>query len=252
MEKCFLTIRIWILVMVCVVSMNRGVQAVQGTTGEQQSDDIIGEVLGTEVSRDQIQQTEGQPLSYELFRLFFQPLMHAYYADHQQELQPTAQEIKIVTAYFVRKHQEAISENQTEMQAQLDAIRHKLTQVNLPEDERTELEIQRDMLAGQLQPPGREYVEWLLGSWKFQRHLYLHYGGGRILWQQSGLEAFDATHHWLMQQEQAGRFRITDDELRTAFYAYWTTLDHGAFLIDDQARIEQEFLYPEWAREILQ
>jgi hypothetical protein len=107
------------------------------------------------------------------------------------------------------------------------------------------------MLARQLQPPGREYAEWLLGSWKFQRHLYLNYGGGRILWQQSGLEAFDATHHWLMQQEQAGRFRIADDDLRTAFYAYWTTLDHGAFLIDDQARIEQEFLYPEWAQEIL-
>jgi hypothetical protein len=231
--------------------MNRTVQAVQGTTDEQRTGEIIGEVLGTAVFYDQLQQTEGQPLSYELFRLFFQPLMQAYYAEHQHELQPTAQEIEVVTAYFVRKHQETVGENQADIQTQLDAIAQKLARTDLPEDERTELEIQRDMLAGQLQPPGPQFVEWLLGSWKFQRHLYLNYGGGRILWQQAGLEAFDATYQWLTQQEQAGAFTITDEELRTAFYAYWTTLDHGAFLIDDQTRIEQEFLYPEWASEIL-
>lgn len=248
MKKRFLII--WICVIMGVVAMSRDVQAVQGA-GEQGTGDIIGEVLGTAVSRDQIQQTEGQPLSYELFRLFFHPLMQAYYADHQQEFQPTAQEIEVVTAYFVRKHQETVGENQANMQAQLDAITQKLTRTDLPEDERTELEIQRDMLVAQLQPPGPQFAEWLLGSWKFQRHLYLNYGGGRILWQQTGLEAFDATYRWLTQQEQAGAFTITDEELRTAFYAYWTTLDHDAFLIDDQTRIEQEFLYPEWACEIL-
>ncbi len=219
--------------------------AVQGS-GEQ-----IGQVLGTAVYREQIQQAEGQPLSYELFRLFFQPLMDGYYTDHQQELQPTSQEIDVVTAHLVRKHQEAVGGKQAEMQAQRDNLVRKLAQNNLTVDERTELEIQRDMLTGQLQPPDRQYTEWLLGSWKVQRHLYLNYGGGKILWQQSGLEAFDATYQWLTQQEQAGAFAIADEDLRTAFYAYWTTFAHGAFLIDDQAQIEQEFLSPEWARDIL-
>ena len=32
----------------------------------------------------------------------------------------------------------------------------------------------------------------LLPHWKLQRHLFDHYGGGRLLWQQRGIEAFDA------------------------------------------------------------
>ena len=241
------TRRIWVgwvagFLLVCGAG---NIGAVQGS-GEQ-----IGQVLGTAVYREQIQQAEGQPLSYELFRLFFQPLMSGYYTEHQQELQPTAQEIDVVTAFWVRKHQETVGAHQVEIQAQLDDLVRKLAQPNLSEDERMDLEIQRDMLSGQLQPPDSRYAEWLLGSWKFQRHLYLTYGGGKILWQQTGFEAFDATYQWLLQQERSGAFAITDEDLRSAFYAYWTTLDHGTLLIDDQATIEQEFLSPEWARGIL-
>lgn len=224
--------------------------AVQGS-GNQDTGGIIGTVLGADVYRQQVQQGNNQPLSSELYRLFLYPVMNAYHTAHQQELTPTSQEIDTVNAYFIRKHQETIGPNLAEMQRHLDDLTRKLEQAGLPEDDRAELEIQRDMLAGQMQPPGRQYVEWLLGSWKFQRHLYQNYGGGKLLWQQSGLEAFDATYQWLTQQEQAGQFTMTDQDLRNAFYAYWTTFDHGAFLIDDQARIDQEFLYPEWAQEIL-
>jgi hypothetical protein len=86
----------------------------------------------------------------------------------------------------------------------------------------------------------------VLNHWKFQKHLYDSYGGGRILWQQAGQEAFDATRAWLETLEKQGEFTITDPALRKKFYEYWTR-DHGAFLTADPVRIRQEFLEPEWA-----
>lgn len=84
-----------------------------------------------------------------------------------------------------------------------------------------------------------------MGQSKFQRHLYNKFGGGRVLFQQAGLEAFDAMHEWLKQEEKKGAFRIDDERLRKLFYAYWTTMNHGAFLTSDQERI-REFLIPPW------
>ena len=98
----------------------------------------------------------------------------------------------------------------------------------------------------QLNPPGEFFAVWTMKSWKFQRHLHVEYGGGRILWQQAGLEAFDATRKWLESLEKAGKFKITDPKLRSMLYEYWTTQNHGAFLIDDEERIRREFLVPEW------
>lgn len=67
-----------------------------------------------------------------------------------------------------------------------------------------------------------------------------------MLWQQRGIEAFDAMHNWLKQNEKEGNFKITDPKLREVFYSYWTTMDHGSFFIEDKTRIDQEFLHPEW------
>lgn len=68
-----------------------------------------------------------------------------------------------------------------------------------------------------------------LKSWKHQRLLYDQYGGGRVLFQQFGVEAFDAMHKWLKERESAGDFTITDSKLRAKLFAYWTTTNHGAF-----------------------
>ena len=92
-----------------------------------------------------------------------------------------------------------------------------------------------------------DIASWFLKQWKAQRYLYIHYGGGRILWQQAGLEAFDATLKWLKEEERAGHFFMRDAALRDDFYFYWIGMNHGSFLIDDRVRIKEEFLAPEWA-----
>ena len=104
----------------------------------------------------------------------------------------------------------------------------------------------------ELLPPGRDFAMFVLPHRKLQLHLYNNFGGGRLLWQQRGIEAFDAMHNWLKQNEREGKFKITDPKLREAFYSYWTQMDHGPFFIEGKKRIEDEFLHPEWEREINQ
>ena len=83
----------------------------------------------------------------------------------------------------------------------------------------------------------------LYGNWKLQRHFYGRYGGGRVMYQQAGYEAFDAYRRWIESEEQMGSFRITDPKLRASFYRYWKRND-GDFLTDpDQLR--KLFLEPE-------
>ena len=172
--------------------------------------------------------------------------MREYRQTHQAEIAPTESEIATATAYFDKEHQERIEGKEAELLQQLRAVEKKLAGTRLTEDEKKRLEIERRTLQSRLKPPGRSFAVFVLDNWKFQRHLYERYGGGRILWQQAGLEAFDAMHQWLKSQENQGKFKITDPKLRSVFYEYWTTMKHGAFLTDDKQRIRREFLEPEW------
>jgi hypothetical protein len=95
----------------------------------------------------------------------------------------------------------------------------------------------------------RMFAIFMLGKWKFERHLYDHFGGGRILWQQPGLEAYDANRRWLEDEERKGNFKFADPELREEFYRYWKT-SPSFLLIEDEAEIHLEFLEPEWAPRI--
>jgi hypothetical protein len=88
---------------------------------------------------------------------------------------------------------------------------------------------------------------FVLSNWKFQKHLYDRFGGGQILFQQAGTEAFDAMHKWLLAQEAAGKFKVADPQSRELLFRYWTAQDHGAFLSKDQEAI-REFLQPEWTQ----
>jgi len=88
----------------------------------------------------------------------------------------------------------------------------------------------------QLAEYDRRFAEYVVVQWKLERHLHDKYGGGRILWQQSGLEAFDATRKWLESEEQKGHFKITDAKLRETFYRRWTESD-PIYIFKDESTI---------------
>jgi hypothetical protein len=75
---------------------------------------------------------------------------------------------------------------------------------------------------------------WLmLHRRKFEKYLHCNYGGGRIIHQQFGPEALDARRKLLLELEEAGKFQITDPELRKLAYDYWERPNHpGGFHTD--------------------
>ena len=208
----------------------------------------IGTVLGQPVYRDQLTATAGVALSNALHNLFSHPVMQQYRAAHSKELQPTEREVSTATAHFDGWHNERLKAQDHPLKDRRREIEQTLAKPGLATEEKQRLEDERQAIDSQLRPPGRRFAGWMVANWKLQRHLYQEYGGGRILWQQAGLEAFDAMHAWLKQREKGGDFTISDPLLHEQFYAYWTTVDHGPSLSDDQRFIEQEFLNPYWLR----
>ncbi len=208
----------------------------------------IGTVLGQPVYRDQLTAKEGAARSNALHDLFSYPVMQQYRAVHRKELQPTEREVSTATAHFDGWHNERLRARDHPLKDRRAEIEQSLAKPGLAAEEKQRLEDERRAIESELSPPGRRFARWMVANWKLQRHLYKAYGGGRVLWQQAGLEAFDAMYAWLKQREKRGDFTISDPLLHEQFYAYWTTVDHSASLSDDPRFIEHEFLNPYWLR----
>lgn len=179
--------------------------------------------------------------------------METYYTEHKAALVPSDAEIEFTMKFFMKKQEEELEERSPEYRARLARIQEELADSNLDDTKRKKLENEKYNidyeLAARDNPQyaevARGFWRWWLERWKLQRHLYDNFGGGRILWQQAGLEAFDANRKWIESMEAKGEFTISDPELREKLYAYWTR-QPPPFLSDKPERIK-EFLSPEWA-----
>lgn len=212
-------------------------------------DEKIGEVFGKVVYRRDLDEKAG--IEDELRQVFLAPVWTRFQTAHKKEIEPTKAEIDAAVVVFEKKQKERFKESEPEIRRTLKELEEQLSQPKLPEAKRKELQKKKESWELTLElsqkPLGREFAVFMLSHWKGQKYLYDNYGGGRILWQQAGVEAFDATRKFLEAREKAGDFKFTDDTLRARFYAYWTTQNHGPFLTDDPDRIKQEFLNPPWA-----
>lgn len=216
----------------------------------------IGQVLGKPVFRDQTILPGDKARDDDLLRrqqrensilagLFIRPLIDKFQQDHKADTTPTKEELDFTHSFFLEKHRKELEKEGAEWNRQLKEIEEKL-KGPLSEEERQELTIQKIVLNQRQSPPPEMLASFLMKNLKWQRYLYRHYGGGRVLFQQGGVEAFDAMHRWIEEQEAQGEFKITDPALRAMLYSYWTEWSHGPFLTDDPARIEAS-LNPEWA-----
>jgi hypothetical protein len=127
---------------------------------------------------------------------------------------------------------------------ELKDVKSRLARNDLSLLERVSLTFDKWSWEQQLAHPARLFAPFLYGNWKLQRHFYDRFGRGRVLWQQAGLEAFDAYRRWIESEEQKGSFQITDRRLRSSFYHYWKRND-GSF-ITDPGELRRAFLEPEW------
>ena len=208
----------------------------------------IGEVLGVPVYRDQLSDAQGDALTLELHDLFSHPVMQRYRAKRGGDLTASENDVAIAAAHFDGWHHDRLKELAPLLRARRKKLDELLAAPDVSADEQGKLSAERRQLDARLTPPGRKFARWMVTNWKLQHHIYTTYGRGRVLWQDAGLEAFDAMRVWLESRERAGDFRIDDPALRARLYAYWTSVDHGDALSNDADFIRHEFLDPYWLR----
>ena len=171
-------------------------------TGFAQPRKQVGQVKGQAVYADQIVGKTAQERAEAARNLFMRPIVQGWARQHAAQFKLSAEETTRL-ADDIRAYAACSGNGYT-----------------LPEN-----------------PAMRDKVlQGLGGNIKLQKALYDAFGGGRVLFQQGGVEAFDATRKLLEQKEAAGEFAITDPQVRQLAYAYWTR-DHGAMMLSEPGQV---------------
>lgn len=165
----------------------------------------IGSSLGVPVYRDQLTGSTDAERSDSARDLLIAPALREYFQAHQAALTPSDADVaRVVAAMEAARACEPESMKANPMTAETRAF------------------VARFLLAGR----------------NVLRHAHERFGGGRLMFQQAGVEAFDATRRLIEHLEAQGRIRFDDPSVRALAYDYWTR-DHGAWLISDEARIRE-------------
>ena len=86
----------------------------------------------------------------------------------------------------------------------------------------------------QLRPMMRNMAKQWIMKWKINKSLYEKYGG-RVVFQQSGVEPIDAYRDFLRDQEKAGSFKIMREAEKELFWEYFTNEKMHTFSEDKDA-----------------
>jgi len=84
-----------------------------------------------------------------------------------------------------------------------------------------------------LRPMLRRIAEPFVSRWKINQALYRKYGG-RVIFQQAGMEPLDAYRDLLKEQEKAGAFQILDKQYEVPFWRNFTTDSMHSFLSSEE------------------
>ena len=202
--------------------------------------DVVGHLYNAPIT--------GAQLKKKSIRSIILPrLIDEYKKKHAKQIEPTEEEIAQFAKYFEADRQKLIKSQKAELESSLAKLQSKLSADDLADDERVKLEIEISSIEARLHPNVRMIAEMILKKWKYEKHLYDHFGGGRIMFQQAGLEAFDATYRWLLDEENRGVFKIEDAKLRDQLFHYWTSQDDSPFVSGDPNKVADYFEYPPWA-----
>ena len=160
---------------------------------------VVGEVLGKPVYEEQLRSSTEQERASSLRAALISPAIGAYLKPHRDDISLTEAESKsIIDSY--------------------NAYRKCKPEIGLSE----------------LKPPfDKIFAQMIGGGTKVQRFIYLNHGRGRVLFQQAGLEAFDATYNLILQLERNGDIKFTSQKDRILALSYWTTQNHSSFLQPD-------------------
>lgn len=185
------------------------------------TNDEVGHILGLSIYRADLSYDQENGAADNLQRRILQPMIASYQSANAKALEPQAFELVAADTRIKADFKSFLTSEAKPLFKELVAIEAELADENLPAERHAQLTSARNEVAMRLEPPKPQHVWLYVMNWKFQQHLYDTYGGGRVLLQNYGPEAVDATVSWLKAREAAGDFSIKDSQLRTAFYQQW-------------------------------
>lgn len=148
-------------------------------------------------------------------------------------------------ARFLATSKRQDERNRKQRTERLAAIAQELAAPNLPADKAVKLRQEQMMLEGflnsPLPTPNAAVARMFILPWKIERELQRTYGG-RIIFQQFGLEALDARRKLYEAAEAAGDLKFDDPGVRHLFY-YYANMPHTTGG-DEQALEKPWFLEP--------
>lgn len=238
-----MTIRIaTIILAICALTSAPAVaQTTQpaATTQPAGEDRQVGHVGGEPIMLSELNTDMNIPAHGALHQRITGPLWEKWMQANAEKLKPTEAELASTRAWIEQQRQLA----EQSRQQQLAQMKQALQGDQFTEQQKQQIQQQIDAMSQPMPPVSDQFAPWWVTNYKAQRMLYENFGGGRVIFQQTGLEALDAMHKWLKAQETAGAFAITDPDLKQKFYGYWTDMQHQVIPAD---QVEAEFLNPEW------
>ncbi|MEM9444941.1 MAG: hypothetical protein AAGA18_06265 [Verrucomicrobiota bacterium] len=184
---------------------------------------IIAEVLGQKITAAEKDNLQG---------LIFGALLQEFAKENK--IEPTEAELDA----FIVQTQKQEKRNQVEFEADRERLRRELRSTDLSDEEREDKESQLQTVESILKAnretkrmtKGMEaemhsmmcqMAQQFVNSWKINKALYEEYGG-RIIFQQAGVEPLDAYRDFLRKKEEQGAFQILDESHRAQFWNYFT------------------------------
>lgn len=169
----------------------------------------------------------------QLAGLIWEPLRDDFCKDHN--CKATAKEID----EFTRAMRNGMEEEVAEWRKDLREITAKLKSSSLTQSERSKVLVEKRVTekclanassdgkegSAEDREAERSVHRVVVEEWKFNRALHRKYGG-RIIFQQAGIEPLDAYRQFLEEHEKKGSFEIFDPALRKEFWKYYTTMPH--------------------------
>jgi hypothetical protein len=211
---------------------------------EEADDHLIAFVLGMNITAAEKDELNG---------IILGALLRHYAAEHK--LEPTDDELDD----FINRTEEAAKRQVIRMQAERSTLIEELKSGSLSDREREEktsslelietiLEITAETLEQergneeQMHLAERQLAYQFVVSWKINKSLYEKYGG-RLIFQQAGIEPLDAYRDFLKEQEKKGAFQILDKQYEADFWRYFTNDAMHSFISEEEGA---QFINTPW------
>ncbi|MBZ2163339.1 hypothetical protein [Alteromonas stellipolaris] len=207
------------------------------------NEQLLARVFEKNIYQSDLKNEGGRDLSLQ--QVIIPKLLEGYKAKKNISFEPTNEEMEHFKIWFNKRNPNHKQESKEREKESLARIRELAKSKQLTDENTQRLVSEFLEYSKNTASMDEQMANFVLPYRKSQIYFYNNYGGGRLLWQQRGTEAFDAFHNWLKSQEKKGNFMILAEEDRKEFYQYWNK--ESGFLSDDKETITQ-FLKPEWSR----